>query len=411
MPSLVLSVCLLSLIEGSKSVEVFTSIHLPVSEPATRMNTRLLSIIRKEFIQIGRDTRTLILILVIPVMQLFLLGYAATNDVRNVPLAVFDQSRSTESRALLDSYRAADYFSIAYYTTSEDELRLLIERGDARAGLIIPPDYAQRLAGGNAQVAFLLDGSDPTVASTAFSAATLIGQQHAITILQERITRTGLNLSFRPPLEVRTQVWYNPDLISAYFMIPGVIGMILFAITAILTATTIVRERERGTIEQLIVTPIRPWELVVGKITPYVILAFFDTIEILAIGHWWFGVPIRGSLTLILALSGLFLASGLGIGLFASTIANTQQEAMLTVWMTLLPSIFLSGFFFPLEAMPKILQWISYAMPLRYYLSIIRNLLLKGATFATIQSDVIALVIFGVVIMGAASLRFRKRLD
>ncbi|MEJ5225148.1 MAG: ABC transporter permease [Anaerolineales bacterium] len=375
------------------------------------MNSRLLSIIRKEFIQITRDTRTLLLILVIPVMQLFLLGYAATNDVRNVPLAVFDQSRTAESRALLDSYRAADYFSIAYYTTSEAELRLLIERGDARAGLIIPPDYPQRLAEGTAQVAFLLDGSDPTVASTAFSAATLIGQQHAIAILQERITRAGLSIPFRPPLEVRTQVWYNPDLISAYFMIPGVIGMILFAITAILTATTIVRERERGTIEQLIVTPIRPWELVVGKITPYVILAFFDTIEILAIGHWWFGVPIRGSLGLILALSGLFLASGLGIGLFASTIANTQQEAMLTVWMTLLPSIFLSGFFFPLDAMPKVLQWISYAMPLRYYLSIIRNLLLKGASFAAIQSDVIALVIFGVVIMGAASLRFRKRLD
>ncbi len=375
------------------------------------MNTRLLSIIRKEFIQITRDTRTLILILVIPVMQLFLLGYSATSNVRNVPLAVFDQSQSVESRALLDAYRAADYFSLAYSTTSEIEVRRLIEQGSARAGLIIPPDYAERLTDGEAQVAFLLDGSDPTVASTAFSAATLIGQQHATGLMQERIARSGLNIQFRPPLEVRTQVWYNPDLISAYFMIPGVIGMILFAITAILTATTIVRERERGTIEQLIVTPIRPWELVVGKITPYVILAFFDTIQILAIGHWWFGVPIRGSLGLILALSGLFLASGLGIGLFASTIANTQQEAMLSVWMTLLPSIFLSGFFFPLEAMPKVLQWISYAMPLRYYLSIIRNLLLKGATFATIQSDVIALVIFGVVIMGAASLRFRKRLD
>ena len=206
-------------------------------------------------------------------------------------------------------------------------------------------------------------------------------------------------------------VWYNPDLISAYFMIPGVIGMILFAITSILTATAIVRERERGTIEQLIVTPIRPWELVVGKILPYAILAFVDTLEVLAIGHWWFGVPIRGDLGLILALSGLLLLSGLGIGLFASTIANTQQEAMLTVWMTLLPSIFLSGFFFPLEAMPVVLRWISYLVPLRYYLVIIRSLLLKGVGAAALQDEIIALSLFGVFIMSAAALRFRKRLD
>ena len=212
-------------------------------------------------------------------------------------------------------------------------------------------------------------------------------------------------------MDVRTTVWYNPDMISAYFMIPGVIGMILYAITAILTATAVVRERERGTIEQLIVTPIRSWELVVGKILPYVILGLFDTFEVIAVGHWWFGVPVRGSLLLIALVCTLFLFSGLGIGLFASTIANTQQEAMLTVWMTLLPSIFLSGFFFPLNNMPQILQWISYAIPLRYFLNIIRVLLLKGVGLESIQLDVIALVLFAVVIMGAAALRFRKRLD
>jgi ABC-2 type transport system permease protein len=212
-------------------------------------------------------------------------------------------------------------------------------------------------------------------------------------------------------VDVRTNVWYNPDLISAYFMIPGVIGMILFAITAILTATAVVRERERGTIEQLIVTPIRSWELIVGKITHYVLLAFLDMIEVLAIGHWWFGVPIRGSLALILLTSGIFLLSGLGIGLFASTVANTQQEAMLIVWMTLLPAIFLSGFFFPLQAMPQILQWISMIIPLRYYLVIIRALLLKGVGLEMILNEVMALVAFAVVIMTAASVRFHKRLD
>jgi ABC-2 type transport system permease protein len=375
------------------------------------MNSRLLAIIRKEFIQIGRDTRTLVMILVIPIMQLFLLGYSATSDVRNIPLAVLDQSRSPESRALLDAYRAADYFRIAYDVGSEAEIETLIERGDARAAVIIPPDYAQRLAEGNAQVAFILDGSDPTSASTALSAAQLISQAHSTNLLMDRFARTGQNLRVQPPVEVRTTVWYNPDLISAHFMIPGVIGMILYAIAAILTATSVVRERERGTIEQLIVTPIRPWELIVGKLMPYVILGFFNTIEVLAVGHWWFGVPIRGDLGLILLLSGIFLVTGLGIGLFASTVANTQQEAMLTVWMTLLPSIFLSGFFFPLEAMPKFLQWLSYLMPLRYYLAIIRSLLLKGVGLATLQTDVLAMTLFAIGIMSAAALRFRKRLD
>ncbi len=375
------------------------------------MNSRLMSIIRKEFIQIFRDTRTLIMVLIIPIMQLFLLGYSATNDVRNVPLAVLDQSRSTESRALLDAYRAADYFRIAYSVDSQAEIQDLIEAGKARAAVIIPPDYSQRLSEGKATVAFILDGSDPTSASTALSAAKLISQAHATEILSERFARTGMNLRVQPPVEVRTTVWYNPDLISAYFMIPGVIGMILYAIAAILTATSVVRERERGTIEQLIVTPIRPWELIVGKLMPYVILGFFNTLEVLAVGHWWFGMPIRGDLGLIILLSIVFLVTGLGIGLFASTIANTQQEAMLTVWMTLLPSIFLSGFFFPLEAMPAILRWISYLMPLRYYLVIIRSLLLKDVSLAMIQTDVIAMTLFAVGIMTAAALRFHKRLD
>ncbi|GAB4496033.1 MAG: ABC transporter permease [Anaerolineales bacterium] len=376
------------------------------------LNHRLLALIRKEFIQILRDPRTLILVLVMPVMQMMLLGYAATNDVRNIPLAVFDQSRTPAARALLDAYRAADYFRIAIEAGSEDELRTLIDNGEARAGLIIPPDYDTRLRSGQpVAIAFILDGSDPTVASTALSAAQLIGQAHATQLRVERLQRSGQTGSLAAPVEIRTQVWYNPDLISAHFMIPGVIGMILYAITSILTATAVVRERERGTIEQLIVTPIRSWELVLGKILPYVILAFLNTLEVLALGAWWFGVPVRGSIWLIFLLSGIFLLSSLGIGLLASTIANTQQEAMLTVWMTLLPGIFLSGFFFPLEAMPKVLQWISYIMPLRYYLSIIRSLLLKGVGLTAIWNDALALTIFGIFIMSAAALRFRKRLD
>ena len=375
-------------------------------------NSRLRSLLRKEFIQILRDPRTLVLVLVIPIMQLFLLGYAATNDVRNVPLAVFDQDHSPAARNLLDAYRAADYFNLAYDVNSEKELRDLVDNGEARAGLIIPPDYSKRLQNGEAaEIAFVLDGSDPTVASTALSAARFIGQEHATRILEERLARKGQANILQPPIDVRTQVWYNPDLVSSYFMIPGVIGVILYALTSILTATAVVRERERGTIEQLIVTPIRPWELMMGKILPYALLAFLNAFEVLTIGHFWFHVPVRGNLALIALLSGLFLLTSLGIGLLASTFANTQQEAMLTVWMTLLPGIFLSGFFFPLEAMPRVLQWISYLMPLRYYLVIIRSLLLKDVGILPLRNEIIALSLFGIALMTFASLRFRKRLD
>ncbi|HEX8990363.1 MAG TPA: ABC transporter permease [Anaerolineales bacterium] len=375
------------------------------------MILRLSSIVRKEFIQIIRDPRTLMLIIVMPIVQLFLLGYAATTDVKNIPLAIWDQSHTSESRNLLEAFRAANYFRIAYTVESQGEYRALIEDGSARAVLVIPPDYAPRLSEGHAQVSMVLDGSDATVGGTALSAARLIGQAFATQVLTRQMQWSGRSTSFMPPVEVRTQVWYNPDLISAYFNIPGVIGMILSFITALLTATAVVRERERGTIEQLIVTPIRAWELIVGKVSPYVLLAFVDVVEVLIIGHWWFGVPVRGDLALILILSGLFALSSLGIGLFASTVANTQQEAMLTVVMTMLPSIFLSGFFFPIEAMPGFLQVVSYIVPLRYYLVIIRALLLKGVGASALQSQIIALAVFAVLITGAAAARFRKRLD
>lgn len=376
------------------------------------VNTRLFSLIRKEFIQIIRDPRTLALTFVMPVMQLLLLGYAATNDVRNVPLAVFDQDKSSASRELLDAYRAADYFRLDFDVTSEEALQGLINNGSARAGLIIPPGYGEALAAGQtAQVAFVIDGSDPTVAQTALSAATFIGQAKSTRLTLDRLTTRGQAAALQPPLEVRTQVWYNPDLVSAFYMIPALIGQILQTLTTILTATAIVRERERGTIEQLIVTPIRSWELVVGKLAPYVLIAFINMVEVLVVGVLLFRVPINGSVGLLLLLSALFLVTTLGLGLFISTISNTQQEAMLTSFFTMLPSIFLSGFFFPLAAMPPFLQALSYAVPLRYFLIIVRGIILKGVGVEALWPEVIALSIFAVVIMGGAALRFRKRLD
>lgn len=375
------------------------------------MRSRLVSLMRKEFLQALRDRRTIVSILVMPILQLFLLGYAAATDVKNIPLAVWDQSQSLQSRALLDAFRAADYFRIAYVVGSQNEIQTLIEEGNVRAALIIPPDYDHRLAEGSAQVSMILDGSDSSVGTTALSVAQLIGQSYGAKVVQEQAALQGRSAASGSPLQVRTQVWYNPDLISAYFMIPGVIGQILFMITTILTATAVVRERERGTIEQLIVTPIRPWELMVGKVTPYAILAFVNVIEALIIGHWWFKVPVTGSLGLIALTSGLLLLSSLGIGLFASAGARTQQEAIVLVQMTMLPSLFLSGLFFPIDAMPLPLQWISYIIPLKYFIIALRSLMLKGAGLGTIESQIIPLALFGVIIMGAAARRFHKTLD
>jgi len=326
---------------------------------------RLLSLIRKEFIQILRDPRTLAITFAMPVLQIFLLGYAATNDVRNVPLAVWDQDRSRASRELLDAYRAADYFHLDFEVGSETELRGLIDSGQARTGLIIPPDYSTRVASGKgAQVALVVDGSDPTIAGTALSAATMIGQTKAQGLVVERAAARGQAALTQMPVEVRTQVWYNPDLRSSYYMIPALVGLILMTLTVLLTSTSIVRERERGTIEQLIVTPLRSLELIVGKLTPYVLIALIDMVEILVAGVLMFGVPINGSLPLLILLTGLFLVTTLGLGLFISTISNTQQEAMLTTFFFLLPSIFLSGFLFPLAAMPWYLQAFSHIIPL-----------------------------------------------
>ena len=227
----------------------------------------------------------------------------------------------------------------------------------------------------------------------------------------ERLQARGQPVMTVQPIDVRTMVWFNPGLVSSYYMVPAMIGIILQYLTTMLTATSIVRERERGTIEQLIVTPLRAWELMIGKLTPYVLIAFLNTIEVLTIGVLLFHVPINGDLLLLLTLTGLFLVTTLGIGLLISSIANTQQEAMLTTMFTLLPSIFLSGFFFPLAAMPVWLQIVSYAIPLRYFLIIVRGIVLKGVGLSAVWPEVVALSLFALVVMSAAVRRFRKSLD
>jgi drug efflux transport system permease protein len=374
--------------------------------------TRIISIIRKEFIQIMRDRRTLIMTLLMPIIQMILLGYAANSDVKNVPLAVLDQSRSVQSRALLDAFRGTGYFVINYEAANESDLERLIDGGQAKTGLIIPPDYGQKVSRGQSvSVAFIIDGTDSSISAGSLAAAQLIGQTQSAELQVQRLSRQASITTPAQAIDVRTQVWYNPDMVTTFIMIPAMVGLILQSITSTLSASAIVREYENGTIEQLIVTPVRSWELMVGKLFPYTFIAFADVLEILILGTLWFHVPIRGSIGLLLALSGLFLVTSLSMGLLISTAARTQREAQTLGMIIQLPSMFLSGFFFPIAAMPQVLQWVSVLVPLKYFMVIIKAIVLKGAGLQLLMPEVVALVIFALVTMVAAVSRFRKRLD
>ncbi|MGB9753065.1 ABC transporter permease [Roseiflexus castenholzii] len=375
--------------------------------------SRILPIIRKEFIHILRDRRALMIAFLTPVIQMIILGYAATTDVRNVPLAIFDQDRSRQSRALITAFVQSGQFTAHAYVKSEQELAALIDSGQARAGLVVPPEYGRAVtAGRNADVMFILDGSDPSVASSALASARLIGASLATGVREEMLARRGATPATMPGApQVRERVWYNPDMDSAVFMVPGLIGLVLQFQATLLTASAVVRERERGTIEQLIVTPIRPYELMVGKILPYAVVELLVVGEVLLVGTLWFGVPIRGSLLLLVAIACLFLVSTLALGLLISTIAQTQFEAFQLSFLTLLPSVFISGFIYPIDAMPAALQLISKVIPLTYFLVVVRGIIIKGVGVEALLPQIMALTAFGVALLTIASLRFRKRLD
>lgn len=375
------------------------------------MWVRLLAIVRKEFIHIVRDPRTLGVMFVLPIVQLVLLGYASSSDVRNIPLALLDNDRSAESRQLLDSYLASGQFQLEFVVDSEAELTRLIDAGAVKAGLIIPRGYGREIAARQqVSVAFFIDGSDPSVANTALSSARLIGQAHGNALMLETIERRGA-INMQAPIDIRTRVWYNPDMLSVYFMIPALIGLILQLQATMLTSGAIVRERERGTIEQLIVTPIRPFELMLGKTLPYMLVAFFMVIEVLVVGSFWFKVPIRGNIVFLLFASLLFLLVVLGLGLMISTVASNQQESMLLTIATILPSVFLSGFIYPISGLPQWLQAVSYVIPLSYFIDIVRSTMLKGVGFDVLASKVLILGLFAAVLLIVASLRFKKRLE
>jgi drug efflux transport system permease protein len=373
---------------------------------------RFRALIKKEITHMLRDNRTLIMIFIMPVLQLMLLGYANNTDVKNVPTVVFDQSHSQASRSLLAALQSTGYFSYDYVASTNSEVTDLIDSGKAKVGITIPSDYnGNLLAGDTAQVSVQIDGSDPTTAATVLAAVNLVGQAHGSAIRLEKLALMGAAINGSLPVDVRTRVLYNPDMLSSYNIVPGLIAMILFMTGTSLTALSIVRERERGTIEQLIVTPIRNWELILAKITPYILVSFADMLLILLIGTAWFHVPIRGSLPLLFGMTALYLLPTLGMGLLISTFARTQQQAQLMTMPIMLPAMMLSGFIFPVASLPLFLQFVGKLFPLTYFIAILRDVVVKGVGFNMFMPEALALVVFSILLLGAAALRFNKKLD
>jgi ABC-2 type transport system permease protein len=367
--------------------------------------------IRKEFLQVRQDKRMLGISIAAPILQVLLLGYTATTDIKDSTIVVCDMDRTAQSREFVQEFLNSKYFIEKYAVDLPDDVDEYIEHAKASIALLMPPGFGRKIMGREtAQVQVILDGADANTASILLSYATQIVSSYSQGVLvQYSAIRPGVKIARIIP---EPRIWFNPDLLSSNFMVPGVVGLVLMIITMTLTSLGIVREKEIGTLEQLLVTPIKPYQLIIGKLIPFIIIGFVDVIVVLAIAQFWFGVPMRGNVILLFALSGLFILTTLGLGLFISTIAKSQQQAMLIAqFFFFFPFIYLSGFAFPIANMPIIIQYVSYLIPLRYFLEIVRGIFLKGAGATELWSQALALLVFGVAILTLSVLRFRKKLE
>jgi len=372
----------------------------------------ILSIVRKEFLQLRRDPRLFPVIFISPILQLLLLGYAANLDVRDIPAVVCDMDRSAASREFLDGFVNSGYFTVRARVGRLEEIDPFLDNGKAAMAFVVPRGFGDGMAGGEpVPVMVIADGSESQSATIGVNYATMIAGRYNQRVLFARLERAG-PAGPRPVLvDPEVRVWYNPELRSRNFMVPGVLGLILMIMTIALASMGIVREKEAGTMEQLIVTPIRPHQLIVGKLLPFVLIGLVDATFVLVVARGWFGVPIRGSVALLYVLSLAFMLSTLGIGLFISTISRTQQQAMFTTIFFIMPMILLGGFVFPIENMPVFFQHVSRVVPTRYYFVIIRGIMLRGAGWAELWDQAGALLAIGTALFALSVLRFRKKLD
>jgi ABC-2 type transport system permease protein len=362
------------------------------------------AMLRKEFIQMRRDRANLAMMIGIPAIQLSLFGYAIQTEVRHLPMVVLDESNTPESRSLVQAMVNTGNFDWSGSVRDRTELAAAIGRGDARAGIVIPPEFQRELKRGRtASAQVLIDAADPLASSAAISGAGLAGAERFRALAAERGVTGAIDLRVRP--------LYNPALRSAVYIVPGIIGVLLSMTMVVIASIAIVRERERGTLEQLVVTPIGKTSLMLGKIVPFLLVGYIQISVILLLGRLLFHVPVRGSVALLYTVALPFIVASLAIGLFLSTLVKTQAQAMQLGFLFLLPNILLSGFMFPREAMPPLAQWIGAALPLTYFLRVLRDILLRGTGLESFWREMVALVGFSIVLIGLSVQRFHKTVE
>lgn len=374
--------------------------------------SRVSHIIRKEFIQLRRDPKLIPILFIAPLLQLLLLGFAANLDVKDIPTVVCDQDGTAASRDFVSRFLNSGYFALAGTAGAPGEIDLFMEKGEASVAIVVPRGFANVIAAGKpATVGVIVDGSESQSATIGVSTVSMIVSQYAQGLVSGILDRLWV-LGVRPVrVKPEVRVWYNPELRSRNFMVPGVLGLVLMVMTMMLTSMAIVREKEMGTMEQLVVTPIRPFELLAGKLLPFLIIGIVDVALIMSLIHFLFRVPMRGSVLLLFGLSLVFMLTTLGLGLFISTVSSNQQQAMLTAVFFMMPMMMFSGFAFPIENMPKIIQAVTYLVPLRYYFVIIRGIYLKGVGLHELWGQGLAMLAFGIAILTLSVLRFRKKVS
>jgi ABC-2 type transport system permease protein len=375
------------------------------------MRERIKHMLIKEFIQVFRDPRMKAVIFVVPVLQCLVFGYAVTTDVRHVPTAVYDLDNSVASRELISRFASTTYFNIVEYVATEERARELLDRGQAQIILRMNKGFEDDLrAGRTAQLQVLADGTDSNTAGIALGYGAKITGDFSQEVLNAQLRR--LRGSTRQPgrVELATRAWFNENLESRNFYVPGVVAMIVTLVTLLLTSMAVVREKEIGTMEQIMVTPITPREFILGKTVPFALVSLVDVLAVTAVGVFWFNVPVRGDLLLLFASTALYLMTTLGVGLVISTVSQTQQQAMMTTFFFFMPAVLLSGFMFPIANMPRVVQWLTYLNPFRYFLVIIRGIFLKGVGVAVLWPQMLALAAIGAVTLALAARRFRKTL-
>lgn len=371
------------------------------------------NIIIKELLQLKRDPRLFGIVFIAPIFQLIILGYAANMDVNVVHTAIFDEDKSPASRDFIERFERSGYFEIDDYVDNYEGVRKDIDAGKVLWALVIPKDFEKKINRmQSAPVQIVFDGSDGNKTSIVLGYVQSIVSGYSQSIVIQIAAKNGIKNLAAGSLVPETRVWYNPELKTRVFMVPSIMGLILQVITTILMSMAIVKEREIGTLEQLIVTPIKPSQLIIGKMIPFVMIGFLDSLIVLGVMVSWFGIGIRGSFFFLMFASFLFVLSTLGTGLFISTISKTQQQAMMVAQFgIMMPMMYLSGFMFPIENMPQIVQYITYIIPLRYYIVILRGIILKGAAVTELIPEILMLLFFGIAILIASSLRFKKRLS